>query len=103
VPDQRKGKCVIRLIEARPRSGYQVWLNYDDGAQGVVDLSDIGGRGVFESWADRRVFEAMRVTESGALEWPGGLDLCGDALYLRLTGKPADEVFPRLRALGAHA
>ena len=94
---------MMRLVEARPRGGYQVWLRYDDGAEGVVDLSDLGGRGVFQAWSDRRVFEALRVTERGALEWPGGLDLCGDALYLRLTGKPADEVFPRLRALGVHA
>ncbi|MHB1195150.1 MAG: DUF2442 domain-containing protein [Longimicrobiales bacterium] len=94
---------MIRLVEARARSGHQVWLRYDDGAQGVVDLSDLGGRGVFQVWSDRLIFEALRVTDRGALEWPGGLDLCGDALYLRLTGKSADEVFPRLRALGVHA
>jgi len=94
---------MMRLVEARPRGGYQVWLRYDDGAEGVVDLSDLGGHGVFRAWSDRRVFEALRVTESGALEWPGGLDLCGDALHLRLTGKPVEEVFPRLQALGVHA
>ena len=94
---------MTRLVEARPRVGYQVWLRYDDGPQGVVDLSDPGGQGVFDAWSDRCVFEVLSVTDRGALEWPGGLDLCGDALYLRLTGKPADEVLPRLRALGVHA
>lgn len=84
---------MIRLVEAKARSGYQIWLRFSDGAQGVVDLSDVGGRGVFESLEDRRIFEAVTVTEVGALEWPGGLDLCGDSLYLRLTGKAADEVF----------
>jgi hypothetical protein len=43
------------------------------------------------------------VTDRGALEWPGGLDLCGDALYLRLTGKGPEEVFPGLRAAGVNA
>lgn len=93
----------MRLVEASPRGGYQVWLRYDDGAEGVVDLSDLSGQGVFQAWSDRRVFEALRVTQGGALEWPGGLDLCGAALYLRLTGKPVEEVFPRLQALGVHA
>jgi hypothetical protein len=30
----------------------------------------------------------------GAIEWPGNLDLCPDALYLRLTGKRPEDVFP---------
>ena len=27
----------------------------------------------------------------------GEIDMCPDALYLRLTGKPVDEIFPGLR------
>jgi len=92
-----------QLVEARAQEGYQVWLRYDDGVQGVVDLSDLSGRGVFQAWSDRQVFETLRVTDSGALEWPGELDLCGDSLYLRLTGKSVDDVFPRLRASGVNA
>ena len=94
---------MIRLVEAQPRQGYDVWLRFGDGTEGVVDLSDVGGKGVFASLADRRVFEAVTVNAAGALEWPGGLDLCGDALYLRLTGKTAEELFPRLRSLKVNA
>ncbi len=94
---------MIRPTEVRPETGYRVWLRYEDGAEGVVDLSDLGGRGVFQPWEDRDVFEAVRVNESGALEWPGGLDVCGDALYMRLSGKPADQVFPRLGAASVDA
>ena len=49
------------------------------------------------AWQERSVFEALRIGEHGSVEWPGGLDLCGDALYLRLTGKSAGDVFPKLR------
>lgn len=94
---------MIRPAEAKPQQGYQLWLRYEDGAQGTVDLSDLGGRGVFKAWEERTVFEAVRITKSGALEWPGGLDLCGDALYMRLTRKSPDEVFPTLRAAGVDA
>ncbi len=87
---------MIRLVEAEPRSGYHAWLRYADGTEGVVDLSDLAGHGVFQAWREPGTFEAMRVSESGALEWPGNLDLCGHALYLRLTGKSPDVVFPRL-------
>ena len=58
-----------------------------------MDLSDLAGRGVFEAWEDPAFFDAVRISESGALEWPGGVDICGDAVYLRLTGKAPEEVF----------
>jgi len=31
------------------------------------------------------------------------VDLCPDALYMQLTGKRSDEVFPALKHLPAHA
>ena len=54
------------------------------------------GRGVFEAWQERRVFEAVRTGGQGSVEWPDGLDLCGDALYLRSTGKSVGDVCPKL-------
>ena len=94
---------MVRLVNAQPRAGYRVWLRYTDGAEGEVDLSDLAGRGVFRAWSDRRLFESLLVTDRGALEWPGGLDVCGDALYLRLTGEAPEEGLARLHANGVHA
>ncbi|MBI2873749.1 MAG: DUF2442 domain-containing protein [Firmicutes bacterium] len=68
-----------RIVDAGARGGYRVWLKYNDGTEGEVNLSDLAGRGVFKVWEDRRVFETVRVTEGGALMWEGGLDLCPDA------------------------
>lgn len=92
-----------RIVEAESRTGYRVWLRYDDGTEGEVDLGDLAGRGVFAVWQDRRVFETVHVDESGALVWEGGLDLCPDALFLRLTGKHPEEVFPLLRPVKKNA
>jgi hypothetical protein len=92
-----------RPIDVRPEAGYRLWLRYDDGAEGTVDLSDLVGRGVFEAWKDPRVFEGVKLTAHGALEWPGGLDLCPDAIYLRLTRKTPEDVFPALRAAAVDA
>jgi len=76
--------------------GFRLWLKYEDGIQGIVDLSDLAGRGVFEAWSEREVFDAVTVNESGAVVWPGEIDLCPDALYIRLTGRQAQQIFPSL-------
>ncbi len=86
-----------KAIEVRPLSGYRIWLRYADGVEGEVDLTHLAGRGVFKVWADRKVFEDVHVDKSGAIAWSGALALCPDALYLQLTGKAVDELFPKLK------
>jgi hypothetical protein len=81
-------------IEVKALTPYRIWLRYDDGVHGEVDLSDLAGRGVFEVWKDPAVFRAVGLGPHGAIEWSPDLDLCPDAMYLRLTGKTIEEVFP---------
>jgi hypothetical protein len=83
--------------------GYRLALVFEDGTEGVVDLAHLAGQGVFAAWKDRAVFEAVRTGAMGELVWGDSLDLCPDALYLRVTGKPVKEVFPRLKHEPAHA
>jgi hypothetical protein len=56
-------------------------------------LSHLAGRGVFAAWEQEGVFTQVKLGSHGQLEWPGGLDLCPDALYLTLTGKRPEDVF----------
>ena len=86
-----------KAVEVKALSGYRIWLRYADGVEGEVDLSHLAGRGVFKAWTDRKVFEGVHVAASGAIAWDEELDLCPDALYLRMTGKAAEELFPALK------
>jgi len=88
-------------VKALPR--YRIWLRYDDGVQGEVDLSDLAGRGVFQVWNDPTFFGAVRLGSHGAIEWSPDLDLCPDAMYLRLTGKTVAEAFPGFASTSADA
>ena len=92
-----------KAIEVRPLSGYRIWLRYADGVAGEVDLGHLVGRGVFKVWEDRRVFEGVHVDQSGAIAWSEDIDLCPDALYLRLTGMKVDELFPKLKPAAVDA
>lgn len=85
-----------RLVEVRAVEPYRIHLRYDDGVRGEVDLSDLAGEGVFGAWQDRKFFESVKVGEFGEASWGEEIDLDPYALYMRLTGKSADEVFPDL-------
>jgi hypothetical protein len=93
----------MKIVFVKPASKFAIEVGFEDGAHGIVDLADIAGRGVFLAWLEEGVFEKVKVTEVGALEWPGELDLCPDAIYLRLTGKSPEELFPSLKRQLAHA
>ena len=93
----------MKIIDVRPLDGFKLHLRFDDGVSGVADVSSFAGRGVFSAWLETGVFEQVRVTDIGAIEWPGEIDLCPDSLYLRVTGKSPQEIFPALRAHPSHA
>lgn len=93
----------MKIIEAKVLDRFQVFLRFDDGASGAVDLSQLAGRGVFRAWEEAGAFEQLSISSAGALQWPGDLDLCPDSLYLQMLGKPAAEVFPALRESLTHA
>ena len=92
---------MVRLVDLKPVGSRHLWLRYDDGSEGVIDLSEFAGRGVFAIWQDERRFRQVRIGDGGEVVWDESVDLCADALYLKITGKRADEVFSNLRMLRA--
>jgi hypothetical protein len=79
---------MVRLTAVEPLDRFRLRLIYTDGAEGVVDLSDLAGRGVFALWNEPGAFASARLTTSGAVAWgdEDEIDLCPDALYRRLIG-----------------
>jgi len=93
----------MEIIDAKTQAGFRVFLKFNDGTSGVVDLSSFAGKGVFAKWFESSVFDTMQINASGALEWPGGLDLCPDALYMQLTGKSPEELYSSISKNLAYA
>ena len=86
----------MKISDVQLLERFRLRLRFDDGTSGIVDLNHLAGRGVFEAWQQPGVFEQVVITPVGALEWPGEIDLCPDALYLQVTGKQPAEVFSPL-------
>ena len=85
-----------RPVAVEPRDGFRIWLKYDDGEEGEVDLSHIPIIGFFKAWNDRDFFESVYIPDFRAVAWPGDMDLCPDSMYMRLTGKTVEEFMPSL-------
>jgi hypothetical protein len=93
----------MKIIEVTPLQEFRLFLRFEEGSAGVVDLASYAGRGVFAAWLQPGLFAAVSITEAGALEWPGEIDLCPDALYLQLTGKSPEDLFSNKQGVLAHA
>ena len=85
----------IRPVEVNALDGYRIWLSYSDGTSGEVDLSHLAGRGVFRLWENSAGFREPKVTPHGSIAWDRDVELCPDALYMRITGKTVEELMPR--------
>ena len=92
------------IVAVQTLPDHRLKLRFDDGVEGVVDLSAELGKGVFTAWRDPKHFASVKVVHNGrALEWPGEVDLCADALYLEITGMKPEELFPQLQPETTHA
>ncbi len=84
-------------VDIKPLENYRLWLKYSNGTEGIVDLSHYVGKGVFSAWSDYTFFKSVEIGPSGELMWGEEIDLCPDALYLKITGKKPKDVFPSLK------
>ena len=94
---------MIRPTDVKALEGYRIWIKFEDGAEGELDLSHHAGRGVFKAWEDRAFFEAVRLSPYQVVVWGDDLELCANALYMELTGKTVDEILPIADSVNAHA
>jgi hypothetical protein len=94
---------MFKPVNVTPLGGYKLRIRYSDGVEGEVDLSHLVGKGVFGIWKDLRTFESVHIGPSGEIRWSDEVDLCPDALYIEITGKSPEQVFPSLAKASANA
>ena len=94
---------MIRPVSVKALPNYRIHIRFSDGSEGDVDLSDLAGRGVFEAWKDYAAFEQVHIGAGRQIQWSDEIELCPDAVYMRLTGKTPEEMFPELQREITHA
>ncbi|MSQ06800.1 MAG: DUF2442 domain-containing protein [Dehalococcoidia bacterium] len=73
---------VPRIAELKYLSAYRIWLKFEDGSQGEVDLeAELWGE-VFEPLKEKRLFKGVRLdTELNTITWDNGADFSPEFLY----------------------
>ncbi len=75
-----------KIIEAHYRNDYTVWLRFEDGVEGEVDLEAELWGDIFEALQDKAVFKTLRFDqELETLVWPNGADFAPEFLYQKLS------------------
>jgi len=70
------------VVEARYIGEHTIWIRFEDGTAGEVDLSGELVGGVFEPLRDQSYFKEFRVNvETGTIEWPNRADFAPEFLY----------------------
>lgn len=90
------------IVEVRHLGGHRLYLRFEDGAAGEVDLAPVlQFTGVFAPLSDPAYFGKVRVDpDAGSIVWPNGADLCPDVLRHRVTGEALPEQTDPARRTG---
>lgn len=76
----------MKLIRLKPLWNCKLHLWYDDGVDGVVDLTPKHEQSVFTRLRDDNFLAKAKINTFGnAVIWDDDLDIDGDAQYYRLT------------------
>lgn len=78
------------IVAVKPLADYQLLLTFEDGIEGIVDISQlIQFSGIFAPLQDQATFAQVQIhPELGTLIWQNGADLDPDVLYALVSGQP---------------
>ena len=74
----------LHVTNARPLDGYRVEVCFDDGREGVADLTEALEGPMFDARKDPDVFRKLRIDEElQTIVWPNGADLAPEYIYYK--------------------
>lgn len=96
---------LIDPVEVEARDGYSIWLRFEDGVEGELDISHWIEKPYFAPLLDREVFESVHISDHGSISWgfPNGygyngdgmgmeVDTCAESSYARLLGISLNDI-----------
>jgi hypothetical protein len=77
---------LIDVISVQPTADYRLYLTFENGISGELDISQlINFEGVFSPLKNRDYFVTVKVnTETGTICWSNGADIAPELLYTNI-------------------
>ncbi len=76
---------ILHVKEAKYLHDYVIWLRFNDGAEGMVDLKEELYGEVFEPLKDMEKFKSFKVDpDLETIAWENGADLAPEFLYEKM-------------------
>ena len=80
----------IKTVKAIEK--YKLHVLFSDGTEGVYDAGHLAGKGVFKAWDKDNNFEKVFISpDSGAITWPGEMDIDTVTVYSSIKGINSDD------------
>ena len=85
-----------KLVTVKAIEKYKLFVTFSDETKGIYDVSHLAGKGVFKTWdTNNNFFKVFINKESGAVEWPGEIDIDTLNIYCSVKGISMDECLPK--------
>ncbi len=74
---------LVDIIEVKPLTAYKLYLRFEDGTSGEIDISKIiTFKGIFAKLKDKQYFSTVKVnSDIGTICWENGADISPCTLY----------------------
>lgn len=82
---------IPELKNAKPMEGYKIFVEYNDGINGIIELSKWKNNPVFSDWNNEENFKNFKITNDKKIDWGNNIEMDPDSFYLQLINKTFEE------------
>lgn len=82
---------IPKLKLAKPYPEFKLYVEFDDGVSGIIDLSKWKNNLAFSNWNEDDNFNKFKITKDKKIEWFEDIDMDPDAFYLQLINQTFEE------------
>jgi hypothetical protein len=50
-----------KIVKCQPHENYNLWIQFDDGVSGEVNLKNLVGKGIFSAWNSVEFFKSVYI------------------------------------------
>ncbi|MEJ7692027.1 DUF2442 domain-containing protein [Daejeonella sp.] len=82
----------MKVIKVKSLRGYRIDVSFEDGVNGIIDLTELVKKGIFQELRDEILFSNVYTT-GYSIAWSEELEIDALTIYAELLGKSPEEVF----------